>query len=125
INGHDYRGRNTATEFERNLGGAGADVENGVVPVPDREEVRDEESIDRGVVHRVVIAGFLGRIHHLGFETARQHSSTRCGQASTSSAVRWTGWTVSWRRCRSASNSASSSWRSSKLVAPRPSHSRM
>ena len=65
----------------------GADVEDGVGPVPDGEEVGDEGAVDGGVVHRVVVTGFLGRVHHLGFEDARQHRRLP-QQASTVSRLR-------------------------------------
>ena len=62
-----------------------ADVEDGVGAVPDFEEVLDEDAVDAAVVHRVVVASFLGRVHDLGFEDAGEHGeNARLAGASAS-----------------------------------------
>src|SRR5262249_29489283 len=44
--------------------------------VPHFLEVLNEKTVDRGVVHRIVVARFLRRIHHFRLENARQHEGT-------------------------------------------------
>src|SRR5439155_5306742 len=41
-----------------------------------------EGPVDRGVVHRVVVAGLLGGVHHLRFQDARQHGALGLDQVS-------------------------------------------
>lgn len=65
-----------AAQLDGNLRGAGADIENGIRFVPDGQEVRRKCAIDRGVIHRVVVARLRRGIHHLGFENAQQHVRT-------------------------------------------------
>ena len=71
IDGDDDGRGALAAKFDGDLGGPRAHVEDGIATVPGGEEVRHEDAVDRGVVHRVVVAGFLGGIHHFGFEDAR------------------------------------------------------
>ena len=62
-------------EGDRDAGRAGPDVEDLAPPARAvrLEEVGDEPGVDRRVVHRVVVARLLGRVHRLGFEHAGQH----------------------------------------------------
>ncbi len=73
VDGDDARRTVLAAQFDGDLGGAGANVEDGIGVIPDGEEVGDEDAVDRRMVHRVVVAGFGGGIHHLNFQDARQH----------------------------------------------------
>src|SRR5207247_5036683 len=63
------------TQLDGDLRGARPDIEDAVLAVPDCEEVRDKDAVDRGMVHGVVVIGLLGRVHDLGFENASQHGS--------------------------------------------------
>ena len=63
-----------ATEFDRNAGRARADIENWSATVPHFAiNSVGERAVDFGEVHRVVIARLSLGVHHLGFESARQH----------------------------------------------------
>ena len=52
--------RRLPAQLDGDLGRARANVQDRDVPVPNGEQVRDEGAIDRGVVHRVVVASFFG-----------------------------------------------------------------
>src|SRR5262249_33669795 len=62
-----------AAELDWDEGRAGAEIEDRPAAVPDGEEVGDEDSVYGRVVHRVVVARLLGRVHHFRFEHAGQH----------------------------------------------------
>ncbi len=77
IDRHDPQAGILAAKFDRNLRGAGAQVEHfDVVWQAGRGEgcqkVGGEAVVHLAVIHRVVVAGFVGRVHHLGLEDAAQ-----------------------------------------------------
>ena len=47
------------TQLERNLGGASANVEHRVKVVAQLEQVGNEDAINVGMIHRIVIAGLV------------------------------------------------------------------
>src|SRR5262249_56560520 len=75
IDGHDLRDRVLTAQFDWDLRCPGAHVQKHVPGARRKkpEEVRDEDAINLGMVHGVVVAGFLGRVHHLRFKDAGQH----------------------------------------------------
>src|SRR5260370_12055144 len=126
---HNLNGPMAQAKFDGDLCRAGAQVEDGAVARPKRKEVRDKDAIDLGMVHGVVVAGFLGGVHHFRFENATQHYFA-AEFARTSKSAAWLRIPLStfFCRCRLCCSSlkiASKSARISTLAAPARSHSRM
>ena len=69
----DSRMGGSTAQLKWDLGGTGAHVKNGILTIPDGEEIGNEGAIDRTVVHGVVVTRLLGRIHHFRLEDAREH----------------------------------------------------
>ena len=74
IDRDDLYVRRLFRELDRYACGAGSDIENRSRDVWERQQkIRDEHLVHRGVVHRIVIAGVFGRVHHFRFENSKQH----------------------------------------------------
>jgi len=73
VNGNEVGSLRLTAKLDGDLGGAGADIEDGAVWPPKSEEIRDQRPIDLGVVHGIVVAGLLCGVHDFGFEDAGKH----------------------------------------------------
>ena len=83
VDGGDVNVCGTAGKLNRDLGGAGAEVEDmqerrmltRAGAAGNAQEVGHELRVDGGVIHRVVFARVLVGVHHFGFKDAREHNS--------------------------------------------------
>ena len=87
VDRHDVADGRLTAELDRDLCRAGANIEDRPAPIPVRQEVRDKNAVDRGVVHRVVIARFRGGVHDFRFEDALDHDhNVKCADSRASRA---------------------------------------